>query len=106
MMYDADLIKKVIYDTIPAELIEQIMVFGSRARNEATKDSDTDICIIFKDEISREDNIKYHACVSWAFGFTNRMATDIVMKSKCDYNRYKSVIGGIEHSIAKEGVAI
>jgi len=105
-MFDGELIKKVIYDTIPADLIEQIMVFGSRARNEATEDSDTDICIIFKDEISREDKKKYRGTLNRVFARGYHMPTDIVMKSNHDYNYFKGVIGAIEYDIAEEGVVL
>ena len=105
-MFDKELIKKVIYDTVPAELIERVIVFGSRARNEETSDSDTDICIIFKDDLPREDIKQYRIAMNRVFAFDHHMATDIVMKSNHDYNRYKSVVGGMEYTIANEGIAL
>jgi len=105
-MFDKEMIKKVIYDTIPASLIEEAMVFGSRARNEEAVDSDTDICIILKDELPQEDMKRYRIALHKAFAFDHHMATDIIMKSNYIYNRYKGVIGGIEHAIATEGVSL
>ena len=105
-MFDTEVIRKVIYDVVPSDLIEQVMVFGSRARNEESSDSDTDICIIFRDELSREDIKKYRSNLNRVFAFDYRMPTDIIMKSSYNYNRYKEVIGGIEHTLAKEGVII
>ena len=43
-MKNTHIIKEAIYEIIPADLIEQIIIFGSHARSEATDDSDTDIC--------------------------------------------------------------
>ena len=105
-MFDKEIVKKVIFDTIPAGLIEQVMVFGSRARNEETGDSDTDICIILKDQLPPEDMKRYRIALNKAFAFDYRMATDIIIKSNYIYTRYKGVIGGLEHAIATEGIPL
>ena len=105
-MFEREIIEKVVYDTVPADLIEQVIVFGSRARNEETKDSDTDICIIFKDELPREDISRYRIALNEKFAFDYLMPTDIIMKSAYTYNRYKGVVGGIEYEIAKYGVRL
>ena len=105
-MFDGEIIKKVIYDTIPADLIEQIIIFGSRARNEENKDSDTDICIIFKDELEWDDKVRYGGVLNKTFVRNYLMDTDILMKSAYTYNRYKGVVGGIEYEISKDGVKL
>jgi len=101
-----EIIKKVIYDTVPFDLIESIIIFGSQARNEGTKDSDTDICIVFKEELSRDDIKHYRTALNKMFAFDHHMATDIIMKSEYVYNRYKGVIGGLEYDIAREGIVL
>jgi predicted nucleotidyltransferase len=105
-MFDKDLIKSVIYEVIPAELIARIMVFGSRARGDATPDSDTDICVLFKDEIEHKDRYGYRAALNKIFARRYLMPTDIIMKSDRDYNRCKVVVGALEYDIAKDGVSI
>ena len=105
-MFDHEVVKKVVYGNIPNELIERVVVFGSRARNEETEDSDTDICVIFKDELPREDVLRYRVAMNRAFACDYRMPTDIVMKSSDNFNRYKGVIGSLECAIAEEGVAL
>lgn len=105
-MFDKEIIKTVVYDTVPADLIEQVIVFGSRARDQENADSDTDICIIFKDELTRDDIKRYRTALNKIFAFDYNMPTDIVMKSSYTFNRYKSVIGGIENSIAREGIRL
>ena len=103
---DREIIRKVIYDIVPAELIEQVILFGSRARGEETADSDTDICILFKEEQTREDMKRYRIALNRVFALDYHMATDILMKSRYSYDRYKGVMGGIEYAVAQEGVAL
>jgi len=105
-MFDREIIKKVIYDNIPADLIEQIIIFGSRARNDETQDSDTDICIIFKDELGLGDDMRYYKALNNTFAGEYLMPTDIIMKSAYKYNRYKGVVGCLEYNIAQEGVKL
>ena len=105
-MFNKEVIKKVVYDTVPAELIEQVIVFGSRARNEETSDSDTDICIIFKNDLPRENIKQYRIALNKAFARDYKMPTDIIIKSKYTFNRYKDVISGLEYNINKEGVVL
>ena len=105
-MYNREIIKKVIYDTVPGDLIEQVIIFGSCARNEETCDSDTDICIIFKDELPREDIKLYRTALNKKFAFNYKMPTDIIIKSKHIFNRYKSVVSGLEYNIDKEGIVL
>jgi len=105
-MFNKEIIKKVIYDTVPVGLIEQVMVFGSRTRNEETADSDTDICIIVKNELPQEEMKRYRIALNKVFPFEYYMPTDVIIKSNNSYNRYKGVIGRIEHAIATEGVQL
>ena len=105
-MFDQEVIKKVVYGNIPNELIDRVIVFGSRARNEETEDSDTDICILFKEELPREDICAYRVALNRVFAFEHHMPTDIIMKSSYTYNRYKGVIGSLECDIAEEGVVL
>jgi len=105
-MFDHEVVKKVVYGNIPNELIERVVVFGSRARNEETEDSDTDICVILKDELPREDIKRYRYAMNCAFAYDHDMATDIVIKSNDRFNYFKDVIGRLENDIAEEGVVI
>jgi len=105
-MFNEDIVRKVVYDTIPANLIEYVIVFGSRARNEGTGDSDTDICIILKRDLPRGDIKRFRIALNKIFAFDYGMATDIVIKSSYAYNRYKGVIGALEYNIANEGVRL
>jgi len=105
-VYDGEVIKEVVYDSVPAKLIERIIIFGSRARNEEDDDSDTDICIIVNEELTRDDIRRYRIALNRTFAFEHQMAVDIMMRSMDTFNRYKGVIGGIEHVIASEGVML
>jgi predicted nucleotidyltransferase len=55
-----EVIKEVIYEIFAENGIEisSIILFGSRARGEATKRSDWDLLIIIKKDISREDELR------------------------------------------------
>jgi len=105
-MFNKEVIKEIVYNTVPGDLIDQVILFGSRARNEETSDSDTDICIIFKDELSRDDIKRYRGELNKVFAHDYKMPTDIIMKSKHVFNRYKGVVSGLEYNINKEGVIL
>jgi predicted nucleotidyltransferase len=105
-MIDKNLIKNAVYEAIPATAIDQIIVFGSYARGDYTKDSDTDICIIVKEPLDKEKIKSYRGQLNKIFALKHRMPTDILIKSSYDFDRYKNVPGAIEYSIAAEGVII
>jgi predicted nucleotidyltransferase len=105
-MHDISIIKEAVHEIIPVNLIEQIIIFGSHARGDATEDSDTDICIITTSELTRDEIKQYTGGLNKVFARKYRMPTDILIKSKYAYSRYKNVAGAIECSIATEGVSL
>ncbi len=104
-MYNAELIKKVIYEHIPSERIEKIIIFGSRARGDAREDSDTDICVIMRDSTEQEYERVNTSNIYWSFA-ENELTVDLIIKSSYIYNRYKDVIGSFENDIRDDGVVI
>lgn len=100
------IIKNAIYNIIPAEMIDQVIIFGSNARGDNTAYSDTDICIIMKNELSRDKIKTYRYELNKIFAIKHRMPTDIIFKSSYEYNRYKNVAGAIEYAIASEGISL
>ena len=103
-MLDTRIIKEVVYSTIPNELIDQVFVFGSKARGDDNIDSDTDICIIIKHSLERNEIKAYRYRLNSIFASKHRMPTDILIKTNHEFNKYKDVVGVIENIIANEGI--
>ena len=106
IMLNPTIIKEAVHEVIPNNLIEQIIIFGSHACGDATENSDTDICIITKIELTRDELKQYTSGVNRIFARRHRVPTDILIKSSQVYNKYKNVIGAIEYAIAAEGITI
>jgi len=105
-MISREIVRQVVYSIMPENLVEKIIIFGSIARGDSRDDSDTDICIITREELS-EDMLKiYRGRMNYIFAFDYRTATDILIKSGHTYNRYKNVVGAIEYAIAEDGVVL
>ncbi|MCL2045262.1 MAG: nucleotidyltransferase domain-containing protein [Oscillospiraceae bacterium] len=105
-MLTNDNIRDAVYEIVPASIIEQIIVFGSQARGDNTEDSDTDICVIVTNQLTRNEIKIYRYELNKLFASKYRVPTDILIKSSYDYGRFKNQIGAIEYAIASEGVVI
>ena len=102
----SSIIRETVYETMPIEAIERILIFGSTARGDAADDSDIDICIITHKELTYEEIKMYRGKMNRIFAFRHHIPTDILLKSSYELSRFGKVIGAIENEILKDGVAI
>ena len=105
-MFNIKAIRETVFSVMPVEIIDQIIVFGSTARGDSTIDSDFDFCIVTHIKLAYDEVKKYRGRMNRLFAFKHRIATDILIKSKDEIERYKNVVGAIENEIIKDGVAV
>lgn len=97
--------KKIILEIIKDYNYESIILFGSRARNEYTKDSDYDLLIIMKEEVSVIELRKIQAEIRKKLALKN-IDADVLVKTKYIIEDYKNKKGNVIYNALKEGVKI
>ena len=85
--------------------VDRIILFGSRARGEAKKESDYDILIIVKDMIDRK--LKYILVSEILRKLADAMLyADIIIKNKAEFEENKKYRGFVDYWAEKEGIII
>jgi len=80
---------------------EQIILFGSQAWGIPTEDSDVDLYVIIANTTERPLSLMYRAeaCLSDECKF----ATDILIKTRSDAEKYRTVAGSLDHKVFTRG---
>ena len=92
---------ELIIKAIP---VEQIYLFGSYAYGKPHKDSDLDLYVVLKDEVSMRD-LDAGLQISMAIARKKSMPVDIIVKKKKDFiNRLNDMT--IERIVNRDGVRI
>ncbi|MBM3335072.1 nucleotidyltransferase domain-containing protein [Candidatus Sumerlaeota bacterium] len=81
----------------------QIWAFGSRARGEASWESDLDVCVVL-DEFDA-DIRKTVGNIAWEVGFEREVLISTVVFSKEMFERGRCSVSGLVRTIREEGVA-
>ena len=99
-----DLIKKIILEEAEklGVKVEQIILFGSRAREDYREDSDWDVLIIVSDGSSTRDLklLRRHLYMRLD------VPVDIVTVKRSWWERYKEVPGTVVYEAAREGIVV
>ena len=98
-MIDIKEIKKIIVDRLLPLNPEKIILFGSYAYGNPTKDSDLDICIVEKSFKSKMIEKKKIRTLLGDVDF----ALDILVPNLSEYNFYKNEFGSVYMDIDKKG---
>ena len=94
---------EVIRDIILKEIEPyQIVLFGSYARGLQDENSDIDLMILTKDDISRQEKLKLIYKLQKAFLYLN-YRIDIILKNWEEFNKFKDYIGTINYDVYREG---
>jgi predicted nucleotidyltransferase len=83
----------------------QVMLFGSRARNEESPDSDYDILIITEASISSEKMISLRTKIRRDL-LKKGYRTDVLLQTKSDVERKRRLPGHIIRNILKEAIIL
>jgi uncharacterized protein len=92
----AELVRRLVEAVHP----ERIYLFGSRARGDATKDSDYDVLLLFsqgEDSLRGLQREAYHAL--WGLG----MPVDIVVMTCAFFERRRRALASLPATVEREG---
>jgi len=94
---------KVLVRSIIADA--QVMLFGSRARNEECPDSDYDILVVTNESLSSERVISLRTKIRKEL-LKKGYRADILLQNKSDIERKKRLPGHIIRNILKEAIVL
>ncbi len=96
-------ISKLIFEMdIP---LEKIILFGSRARGDFTKQSDWDILIVVSKDITIKEKMELMDKIITRLSDCY-IPCDVIIKSVKEMEYYKDFIGSVTREAMKEGVVI
>ena len=85
--------------------IDKIILFGSRARGDHSKDSDWDILIVTEEELDWRVKGDFIAEIGW--NLVNRnIVPEILVVDKETFEKYRNLTGFVYHWAEKEGTLI
>ncbi len=102
MKTQEQIIKQITLHFFPACVI---LLFGSRARNDYTKDSDFDFLIITEKEFSIAEKREYKAKIRKMLA-QQKIPADILIQSQKEIETKKKITGHIIKQVLKEGIKI
>ncbi|WAS92513.1 nucleotidyltransferase domain-containing protein [Nannocystis punicea] len=82
---------------------KQVWLFGSRARGEATLESDWDLLVIVPDETSDDD---IDPLVGWQLRKESRVRADLIACHEKDFREDRDTPNTLAHEAAHRGVLI
>jgi uncharacterized protein len=97
-----EIIKNSTNELLPGS---RILLFGSRARQQNSKDSDYDFMIITKDTLDIKQKWFLQSQLRKKLA-RHRIPADILIQSEDEIITKKEIVGHIVREIMKEGVAI
>lgn len=98
-------IKNKIVELLDGLEYDKILLFGSRARGENRVNSDYDVMVTLKHNITREDRFILQSKIRKEFA-KDRIDIDIVLKSTDEYDYLKTRIGNVVYYANKEAITI
>lgn len=97
-----DQIRNYILEILPGS---EIILFGSRARNDASVNSDYDLLIIINASLQNSERLKYQSLIRKKLAIENILA-DIIVQSRSDVELKKNLRGHIVRAALTEGFAV
>jgi predicted nucleotidyltransferase len=84
--------------------VERIILFGSRARGDYREDSDYDILVVIKGEISRDEKRVLATRISYRIARELLLPADIIITTETRWKKYSKIVGTVEEVAANEGI--
>ena len=105
-MKNNDQIVEVIKNTAHEYLPDaEVLLFGSHARNEASSESDYDILIISKTELSPKEKLPLRTQIRKSLLLIG-IRSDILIQSSLEVDKKKKLPGHIVRKILKEAILL
>lgn len=103
-------IEKKVLDTFKALLLKRVSIykmilFGSRARGDASPYSDMDVLVVLN-EVSGESDVDYVSDCAWEAGFENGIVVVPVVFSKDEWENSPERYSLLAQAVKEEGVLI
>ncbi len=96
---------KEIKDSLSTISYEKIILFGSRSRNDHTKQSDIDLLVILKNETSLNNKIYLSTQVRKRLA-TKMIDADVLIKDNTDINYLKDKTGSVVRNALQDGAQL
>lgn len=84
----------------------KVLLFGSRARGQATKDSDYDLLIVTNDTFAPRVKMDWESKIRKALVSALKVPFDVIIASHKEVNEKKDLTGHIVQYAVREGVEI
>jgi predicted nucleotidyltransferase len=97
-----EVIKKTVHQYLPET---EVFVFGSHARGEASPESDYDILLITKTELSPKEKLPLRSKIRKSLLIMD-IRTDILIQSNLEVEKKKKLPGHIVRNILREAILI
>jgi len=98
-------IKNKLIDLLAGLEYNKILLFGSRAREENREDSDYDVIISLKNNISNQEKLALQSKIRKAFA-QDKIDIDIIIKNFDEYNYQKELLGNVVYYANREGILL
>jgi len=85
--------------------LNKVLLFGSRAKGTARKDSDWDLLVLIEDELTPSQRISLVSKIRYRLA-TELIDADIIVKSVKDYDMQKDNVGYLSYYAEKEGITL
>lgn len=104
---EKELIVNIIKDELEKKGIKvtRIILFGSRATNNARDDSDWDIFVIVDKELEFKEMKDLVTVIKRKLAMM-KIPNDIIIRSQRQFEENKEVVGYISYYVSKEGIEI
>lgn len=96
-------IKSVVHSFLPGA---QVLLFGSRARGVAHKDSDYDLLVVTEKSISPKEKMNLQSKINKALAWALEVPFDLLLKDTSEVERYKNAKAHIIYYALKEAVKL
>ena len=100
-------IKNIVTETVE-ELgysLDKIILFGSRAREDFDKNSDWDLLIVIKEDITRDEKLNLFSTISRRLAKCS-IPCDLLIRSEREVDRLKTYFHSITKTAIEEGIVL
>jgi len=98
-------IKEIIYACTSEFTVQNIILFGSRAKGDFNEDSDYDILVVLKEDTENSIKIRLSCMITKELA-NDWINADVIVKSNNELDKYKNCIGSVIRVALKEGLVV